>query len=229
MHEVDRGARLHGDVDRLAHRLHLGLHGPARGEVLDAAAAGREELGGPRRDDGVVLGMYRHERAGLGRRAHQRDVVIAAFDEARAHHEDLESRVPLGDQVFDLVTRGVARIGDHDVEREIRDGPRRIAQTALEAGAERSVLLVDHRHHRRHAARDGGARAVREVVERRPRRRGCQMGVQVDAARKHDLPARVQLFARRPDLTDGRDALARDGDVNALLAVRSDDETAADR
>lgn len=55
------------------------------------------------------------------------------------------------------------------------------------------------------------------------------MGVQVDAARKHDLPARVQLFARRPDLTDGRDALARDGDVNALLAVRSDDETAADR
>lgn len=55
------------------------------------------------------------------------------------------------------------------------------------------------------------------------------MRVEVDAARKQELAARVDLAIGPNDIIYGRDALAFDPDVGAPLAVRRDNEPAADR
>jgi hypothetical protein len=52
--------------------------------------------------------------------------------------------------------------------------------------------------------------------------------VQVHASRQQEPPARVDLPTCRSDVADRADPLAGDRDVGAPLAVRGDDEAAAD-
>src|SRR5207247_4492100 len=73
-----------------------------------------------------------------------------------------------------------------------------------------------------------GARAVLEVVERRERRRRREVRVEVDATWEHELARRVNLARGGVHLADRGDAASRDRHVGLTLAVRCDDEPAAD-
>jgi hypothetical protein len=53
--------------------------------------------------------------------------------------------------------------------------------------------------------------------------------VQIHAAGKHELVARIDLVARWADLADGNDPLGFDADVGATFALRRDSEPAAYR
>jgi hypothetical protein len=54
------------------------------------------------------------------------------------------------------------------------------------------------------------------------------MRVQIHASRQHELAARIDLARGWPDVPDRADALAGDRDIGVPLAVRCDDEPAAD-
>jgi hypothetical protein len=54
------------------------------------------------------------------------------------------------------------------------------------------------------------------------------MGVQVDASRQEEHPARVDLTPGLSDFSDPADALAGDREVPVTLAVCRDSERAAD-
>ena len=212
MHEVHRGAGLRGKLRGRTERDVLRFLRPALGEVPHRIVPGGVQLGRRARNDRVILGMDRDEHPGSGRGAEEPDVVGDPLVEARRDHEDLEARVPVARERGQLSDRGIAWIGDDDVEREVREGALCVAQSALDPRSQRSVL-IDHRAHRRHAARDRGARAVLEVVKRRERRRAGEMRVQIDAARKHELSRRVELAWARRHVADRGDAPVLDPDV----------------
>ena len=93
MHQVDRGTRRFREVDGFSHRLHLGIHRTACGEVLDAGPSGRVQLGGAGRDDRVILRVHRDEHARFRRRSQEEPVIVAPLHEPWRDHEDLEPRV----------------------------------------------------------------------------------------------------------------------------------------
>ena len=94
--------------------------------MQDARASRGVQLRGSRRDDRVVLGVDGHEGSRLRGRAQQRPVVVAALDVSGADHEHLEPGVALAHERRKLGHRRLARIGRHDVEREVGERPRRI-------------------------------------------------------------------------------------------------------
>ena len=77
--------------------------------MLDAGASRRVQLGGAGRDDRVVFGVDRNDRAGLGRRPQEEPVVVTPLDEARRDHEDLESGMTTSRECGDFGACGRAR------------------------------------------------------------------------------------------------------------------------
>src|SRR5438093_1954945 len=229
MDEIDRRIRRRSELDRFGDGLHLGFDGAAFGEVLDTGASGRVQLGGACGHDLVVLGMDRDDRSRLSGRSEQQAVVLAPLHEPRRDHEDLESSVAVPEEARYFRARGLARISHDDVECEVGERTFSVTHAALDSAPERTVLLVDHRHDGRHAARDGGPCAVLDVVERGERRRGREVCVQVDASGEHELAARVDLARGCTDMADRADALAIDREVRAALALWHHDGAAAYR
>ena len=228
MHEVEGDAGLRGELRRGADRDVLGLGWTALREVAHAVVAGGVQRGGGARDDGVVLGVHSHEHPRGRGGAEKSDVVGDPLVEARRDHEHLEPGVSVARQRGKLADHRVARVGDDDVEGVVRERHGGVAQTALDAGAERP-LLVDHRAHRRHTASDRGPSAVREVIERRDGRRAREVRVQIDAARQHERSRGVDIACRTRDVADRGDPSIPHAHVGARAAAGRHDRSPADR
>ena len=228
MHEVHGGAGLRCELRRGADRDLLGFGGTALGEVPHRIVTGGVQVRCGPRDDRVILGMDRNEHPRLRGGAQEADVVRDPLVETRRDHEHLESAMSVSRERRQLTGRRVARIRDNDMEREVRERPLRIAQAALDAGPQRAIL-IDHRAHGGHATRDRGTRAVFEVVEWRERRGAREMRVEVDAAREHELPRRIELARGTWHFTDRGDASVLDTHIRAPRATRGHDSAAADR
>src|SRR2546422_10601288 len=106
-----------------------------------------------------------------------------------------------------------------DGERKARVGAARVAEPALDSGAKRAILLIDHRDNGGDAARHGGARAMFEIVERLPGRRRGEVRMQVDASGQQELSAGVDLAIGWSDRADGCEPTARDRAVRARVSV----------
>ena len=229
MHEVHRGAGIGGVPERGADRGDLGLDRPARREIADARPTREMERRGASLDEQAILGVHGDDDAELRGGAVQPEVLLGLLDETRTHHEHLETGVARAHELRQLSDRP-RRIVHDDVEGVVGARSLGVALPSLDRAEGRAALRhVDHREHGRDAAGERGRGAVLPVVDRPPRRRRCEMRMQVDASGQHQETGRVDLAVLRRNAPDTRDALALDEHVGALATARRDDGAAADR
>ena len=185
------------------------------------------ERGGAALDEHAVLGVDRDGHAEARRGAIEVEVHGRLLGEAGRDHEHLQPCEAVLGQPRQLGEHRIGRIGDDAVEREVAGRDLRVAHRALDAAAQRTILLVDHRHDRRHAAGDRRAATGREAVERRPRRGRREMGMEIHAARQHEEAGGVELALGGGHASHADDALAVDEHVRAPALLRRDDRPAA--
>ncbi|MNN41434.1 hypothetical protein D3C81_1555530 [compost metagenome] len=163
--------------------------------------------------------MHHHQPALLARhRQHLKDLAVVQL-QVVVGHVDLERRIALADQPRQLVLQhGMGRVGNDQVES--------IVDHRLAAGAAMVVVhrraqrmtffLRGKRDHGGGAAAGGRDRAGAEVVGH-PEAVGhglVQVAVRIDAARQHQLAARVDdLRGFTQVKTELHDAAAVDGDI----------------
>ena len=185
-------------------------------------------------DHAVVLGMDADERPVLARRDEHVEQRLVVDLEAVVGHEHLDRGVPGADQRRQMLPDGrLGRVGDDHVEGIVDD-----RALAGEAGIVLDDLRQVHadvlgreRDHRRGAAMRGrDRRALPGIGVHHPGGRELlDVAMRVDAARQHQLAARIDLAtARREAAADRGDALAGDREVGLEGIARGRERAAAD-
>ena len=202
-----------------------------------------EHAAGEPRRDAVVLGVHHDERTAAARDRHHVEDLPVVDVQALVGHVDLERADALFDRGGQVDVEGLlVRVGDDQVQGVIDD--RFLSRTFAVIGQHRrervAAMLGAERDDGGRAAERRGHRSGIEIVgaQDAERRALLEMAMAVDAAREHELSARID-FARaareigpsaamRPPFTPtslskvfgiGRDGAAADDEVEIAHSI----------
>ena len=203
---------------------------PRIGEVRGAVLAIRVEA--PRQvleAAGVFDVEIDHAAVAADLRHHPHETVDVVLE--RPHHEDLEARMAVRDDVGDLLDGGVVGLEDRHVEAVVDDGlvaglgvpgPDRLQRGLAGAGQR----VVDERGDTAAGRRDGAAMKILDRLQALELH--VDVGVHVDGARQQVEAGNVDLPLRWAEVeTEARNLAALDADVGVEGVAGRDDRAAA--